>query len=447
MKSLRARLHLGLTLSLAAIVAAAWSIGQETLRGTAESFIQSRLRQDAEALVGALDFGPGGELKLRGGRVTPVYRQPYSGYYFAVETVGGARLGSRSLWDRELRMQPLAVGETVTWRTEGPVGQRLLVWSGGYRRDDIAFTLAVAEDITAVEQNLATYERWMLFSAAAGFALVILLQRLVVWRAFMRLRAVYGDIERLETGQTGYLSEEVPAEIRPLVGKINGLLTIYAKRLERSRQAVGNLAHAFKRPLGLMLRQLQDARVDPALRASLKKQIGHLDRLMKRELKRARLAGDGGPGLRFDATAELPALTRLLELMYEGKGLSIASRIEIQGDLAADREDMLELLGNLLDNACKWGRSRVRCTLAPHGEGVWFQVEDDGPGCSETEIASLGIRGVRLDERVNGHGLGLSIVREIAALYSGCVDLGRSDDLGGFCVTVRLPFKTVSGTG
>jgi signal transduction histidine kinase len=388
-------------------------------------------------------------LQLRSDGLGPIYRQPFSGHYYEVIGPDGSRWLSRSLWDQRLAAEPLPAGIVSDWETRGPVGQRLLVRSAGYRIDDATVTIAVAEDLNPLLAELQVFERLFAVLAIAGLVLMLLVQRLIVQRALRRLQPIYRDIEALERGTAERITEAVPLEILPLVRKFNALLAVYGQRLERSRNAAGNLAHALKTPLNLLLQQLErldDAR-EPAQRqadSELQRQrcieqFQRVQALVERELKRARIAGGVRPGSTFDAAADLPVLIELLERMHADKGLTIRCDIRVKAPLMVDREDMLELVGNLLDNACKWAESQVHCRLDRVAEGLLLSVDDDGPGCSDAELAAIGERGVRVDERMDGHGLGLSIVREILDLYHGRLTLGRSPSLGGFRASVELP--------
>ena len=155
------------------------------------------------------------------------------------------------------------------------------------------------------------------------------------------------------------------------------------------------------------------------------------------ELRRARVAGRG-PGVALDVAAEIHALVATIRKLYRERGLAIECRLDPAVRVRGDREDLLELCGNLFDNACKWAKSRVRITLRD-ADGPMLTVEDDGPGCSSADLDRLAQRGVRLDETVEGHGLGLAIARSIATAYGAVIRFGRSPDLGGFLVTVRMP--------
>jgi signal transduction histidine kinase len=441
LRSLQSRLDFGLGVSLLVLIVCVWLVGYETLQRVGQSFILAGLQHDAEALVAALKEDPDGRpLHLGQRRLTPVYRQPYSGHYYVLALDGGETHYSRSLWDRTLEMPSLAPGESTHWRTLGPAEQELLVWGGGFRKQGQAFTLAVAEDISLFADDLSRFQ-WILSALAGGGVLLLfLVQRGLINQAFRKLEPVYRDIERLERGDAVSLSEDLPIEVLPLVRKLNHLLEQYRQRLERSRNATGNLAHALKTPLNLLVQQLNQAEppLEPAHLKRLNDQVDRIHQLMERELKRARFAGSVGPGRQFHPAEELPTLARLMESMHPDKQLRVACRIDADGPVPADREDMLELVGNLLDNACKWAASRVRCQIQRDADQWWLRVEDDGPGCDEQALQRIAERGTRLDESVDGHGIGLSVVQEILRLYNGRIEYGRSATLGGFSARVTM---------
>jgi len=443
--SLENRLHLGLGLSLALLIGAAWWLGHAALHRTTDAYVLSRLEHDAQALLGRLEQLS--DLERAAHHLLPVYRQPFSGHYFKVLSDDDV-VRSRSLWDQDLDVATVPVGEVRTWHADGPADQPLLVRAAGYRAAEGAVTIAVAEDLSALLGTLRGYERLFAVLAVVGLLAMLVLQRLILRRSFRRLVPVYDDIDALERGATSRLTEQVPAEILPLVRKLNGLLAVYEQRLTRSRNAAGNLAHALKGPLSLMRQRLQaltDAGAEPEPADSPRRvcaaEVERITALVERELKRARIAGRARAGSVFDPERELPDLKRLLLAMYRHKTLAIDCRNQLAGPVALDREDLLEILGTLLDNACKWAEGQVRCTLAPADAGTRLRllVEDDGPGCDDAELARIARRGERLDEQVDGHGLGLAIAREIAESYGGTLGLGRSAELGGFLARVDLP--------
>ena len=438
-KSLASRLHLALGISLTLLIALAWWLGHSALHRSAEAYVLHRLQHDAEALLGVIAVDPA---SLSSGAM-PIYSQPYSGHYFMLRWDDGGVMRSRSLWSHDLPLPALAPGQVKEQEVDGPDDQRLLVRAAGYHLRGRALVLAVAEDLLPMEAFLRGFERWFAVLAVAGLLATIIIARWIVRRAFRALDPVYRDIDALEHGTTDRLSDDVPTEIRPLVDKLNGLLAVYDKRLQRSRNAAGNLAHALKGPLMLMLQQLEQKAGPLAAdsRAICRQQVERVRALVERELKRARIAGGGTAGSLFEPAEELPILRDLLLQMYGEKQLEIKCRLDRVGALAADREDMLELFGTLLDNACKWAAGRVCCAIEQTDAGIRARIDDDGPGCSNDELARLGERGTRLDEGVAGHGLGLSIAQEIVEQYGGTLKFGGSDHLGGFAATVVLPLQ------
>jgi signal transduction histidine kinase len=327
---------------------------------------------------------------------------------------------------------------------DGPNGQHLLVLAKGYKKSGLAFTLALAEDVTPIASVLRHYEWLFTFIAVGGVLLLVFVQRWVVHRGFRQLQPVYDDMKKLERGKVVALTEAVPQELTALVKKFNELLRLMDQRLDRSRNALGNLAHALKTPLALLTQQLESPELDNApagIREEMETQVERIRALMDRELKRARLAGSGGTGHYFEPEQEFPFLIELLERMYANpkRTLQVQSSLTPGMVIEADREDMLELLGNLLENAFKWAEHRIKVSSLLHEDSMELVVEDDGAGCSQEQIEELTRRGVRLDEQKEGHGLGLTIAKDIASLYSAQLKLGRSEKLGGFRASISFP--------
>lgn len=441
MNSLKSQLHLGLAITLGMLMLTTWFMGHHALHHMMERFIESRLEHDTEAMLMALHTNRQGELRIRSQRLTPVYRQPLSGHYYVLITHNGERLISRSLWDQDLDIPVLGPGETRRWHMDGPNDQHLLVYARGYQKANLSFTLAMAEDVTPIRQVLMGYEWLFALISTSGVLLLIIVQRWVVNRGFRQLQPVYDDMQRLERGEVVALTESVPLELAPLVKKFNELLRLMDQRLSRSRNALGNLAHALKTPLALLTQQLESKELEKVapIRNDMEIQVERIRNLMERELKRARLAGSSGTGQHFIPEQEIPFLLDVLERMYSDRRIRVQTRLKADLALEADREDMLELLGNLLDNAFKWADSKIMISSLQLDDGIELAVEDDGPGCSDHKITELTRRGVRLDEQKEGHGLGLTIAKDIASLYDAHLQLGRSEELGGFRASICFP--------
>ena len=435
MTSIQRRLGLGLvaTLLLVGVVllqGSLWLFDSGLRRYHAND-----LQDEAESLLAALVRDARG-VELDEQRVNPAYHRAFSGRYFRID-LGTRVWRSRSLWDSELHAPPdkgLAA-ELV----HGVAGQRLLVYRGDYRRFGEPLSISVAQDYTPVLHSLARI-RWLgLGLGAGGLMLVLLLQALTVRRALAPLEKVRRQIAELQAGRLGELDSRVPGELEPLVGQINRLLRHTEDSLKRSRHALGNLGHALKTPLAVLvaLAEREELRACPELRATLREQLAQIEQRLARELGRARLAGEALPGAHFDCGAELPALCATLAQIHPHVDIDWQAPAGLR--LPWDREDLLELLGNLLDNACKWADSAVRVSAGEDAAGYWLAVEDDGPGIVPAQRAAVVARGNRLDEQVAGHGLGLAIVRDIAQACGGELSLEDSAAFGGLCARVRLP--------
>ena len=437
MKYLRTRLTLGLAFSLVLLLLQQWAIAGFVIEHLIENQLVSRLSQDGENLLAGMRFNADNHLEIDPRRVNTVYQRPLSGHYYVIDA-NGQRLVSRSLWDSGLVTPHVAVGEETRWYTRGPADQRLLVVAHGYRKLNADITIVVAEDLTALNAGLTRFQLIYGAVSLAILAVLLLTQYLIVTRGMQPLKKIRADMARLERGEIDRIETMGPAEIAPVVGELNRLLAAMRKRTRRSRDALGNLAHALKTRL-TVLGQATTQTTDPQLRADMQASIEAMRRIVERELKRARLMGDMLPGRRVDIAEEINLLAQTLRLMHAAKHPDIRWQVSPKAQFAGDQEDLLELLGNLLDNACKWCRSRVRLDVqAVADKGIVFTVEDDGPGCPLAALDELTRRGFRADESKPGTGLGLAIVRDIVESYDGRLSFDHSDELGGLRVQVWL---------
>jgi signal transduction histidine kinase len=440
MSSLTGRLSWGLVASLVAVFGLQWAILVPAVGKIAEDQMVTRLEHDAEDVLTAITFLPDGNLLVMGGPIDPIYERPLSGHYFVIWT-GKQRLRSRSLWDEDLTLTRAAADGRL--HIKGPEGESLLVYARTYLLEQHPVTLAMAEDLSHVRADVSSFQ--IAYGGVCLLALAVLIagQRRVVTVTLRPLMDVRRDVAALERGEIDRVRETVPDEVRPLVREVNTLLAAMGRRVERSRAALGNLAHALKTPLTLLTQTAARSELSgcPELQETLGAETRKIGTLIERELKRARLAGAARPGRRVPVAEALGPLVVALHRLHGEKRLDIAVRADPEVRFPGDPEDMMELFGNLMDNACKWASHRVRVTATENG-GLTVEVEDDGPGASEADLERLAQRGVRLDEAAPGHGLGLSIVRDVAASYGGEVRFGRSDDLGGFLARVRIPPAT-----
>ncbi|QXH53353.1 sensor histidine kinase [Pseudomonas fakonensis] len=437
MKSIQARLSLGL---VAVLVVVGLGVAQLTLwlfEAGLQRYLETGLRKESENLLVALVRGPNG-LQLDERRISSAYQRPFSGYYFRIDFDQGT-WRSRSLWD--LDMPKPAKPGLDDGHELGPEGQQLLAYRGDYRRLGQDISISVAQDYSPVREGFRRMQQIGLGIGLVALVLVLVLQRITVTRSLRPLERARRQIAQLQQGQRSQLDAEVPSELQPLVDQINHLLAHTEDSLRRSRNALGNLGHALKTPLAVLLSLAASERLQdlPEVQAQLREQLEQIQQRLARELNRARLAGDALPGAQFDCDAELPGLLSTLGMIH-GEGLLLVRDVPPGLLLPWDREDLLELLGNLLDNACKWADSEVHLGIAPSTEGYQLWVDDDGPGIPESQRLQVLERGSRLDEQVDGHGLGLGIVRDIVEAWGGRMALLDST-LGGLRVSIELPRK------
>lgn len=437
MRSLERRLVVGLAAVLLLVFAFLFWGSVTAVRSLAEAHVLTRLEHDAEALVAAFGPNPRGQVRLREGRITPIYQQPLSGHYYVLAFDGQTLVRSRSLWDETLPVTPQAPGDVAVRHMPGPGDQRLLVRTAGYEKAGQRFTLLVAEDLTPMTRQIERFQWRGLQLFGLALVAIILVQRFILRRGFSALDRLRAEIRQVSRGDRQRLAELGPSEVRPLTAELNRLLGQLQQRLERSRRALGNLAHALKAPLSLLTRDIEALPLDDAERRRLAGRLQQIGALVERELKRARIAGEG-VGHHFVPSRHVPELIEALDQLYRGRAIEITADALPQDPLPLDYEDMIELLGNLLDNACKWARGRVRLTIHVERDAT-FVVADDGPGIADEAREALLMRGTRLDEQAPGHGLGLAIVRDLVNDYGGRLDLGRPAALGGLEVRIQLP--------
>jgi signal transduction histidine kinase len=403
-------------------------------------YLEASLRSQTETLLLALNKGQT-RLELNEERILPAYQRAFSGYYFQI-TLPDRQLRSRSLWDAQL---PVLTAPGMTLAS-GPDGQQVMVLRADYRRLGVTTVITVAQDYTPIRDSFARLRHWGLAFGALLLAAVLGLQRLIVKRALQPLDVARAQLAQLQQGQRSQLQVVVPSELEPLVTQINHLQAHTEDSLKKARAALGNLGHALKTPLAVLLAQVNSARLDnaPAARTALLAQLHQMQARLEKELARARVAGDTLPGTPFDCASELPALFSIVRTVH-GNHLELQWQAPEGLVLPWDREDMLELLGNVLDNACKWADSHVLLTLTGLDDGFELHVDDDGPGIPEHRREQVLSRGQRLDEQTPGHGLGLGIVSDIVEACHGRLALSQSA-LGGLRVAIWLPPRHLPST-
>ncbi|MBA54170.1 MAG: histidine kinase [Pseudomonadales bacterium] len=413
MHSLRSQIKRYSLITFALAIGGVLLISDQVLQRITQHYITTRLQHDADSLVAALSL-QNTQWVLAGRPMATVYDRVFSGHYYVVFD-SNTQVRSRSLWDYAPHLESVAPGKTASYQTDGPNQQRWLVFTQGISKAEKSVTIWVAEDITPILQTQQQY-RWMVLGLLALALLVLLwLQQRLLGKAFARLDPIRTHLHNMRLGEEDKELQDMPSEIQPLVDEIGRLLEQLGQRVSRSRNALGNLAHEMKRTLQRL--QLTIEQVPEQQRAEAQSALNELQRLVERELKRARIAGSSSPGRHTVLSKELPPLKEIMEKLYPHCHIQLHYADGLI--LPQDRDDMLELLGNLLDNACRYGASNIQVFIKEEHDRYQLRVMDDGPGIPGDKLEQLKDRGQRLDEHIEGSGLGLSICEDIVRLYSG----------------------------
>ncbi len=411
-------------------------------RLAAQNSFDSALVTDMVGLIAAAEPDPGGGVMLQGRFLNHNFDRVYSGLYYQIKSGATGGQISRSLFDREIvPVNQTRQGEMTWGEADGPGGQHLRVVS---RRVDLTpgqgsgdYTFLVAGDLAAVERQTAEFNTTLIWSfVVLGLGLIgaILVQ---VKIGLLPLRRVSEALARIRDGKARRLDGHFPTEIAPLATELNSLIQHSEEVVGRARTHVSNLAHFLKTPLSVLAAEA-DAQPGP-LADSVQRQVFSMRRQVDHYLSRARAAGSLDVlGNRTQVSAVMDDLARVIGRIHAARGIVIDAECSEEIFFRGERQDLEEILGNLIDNGCKWARSRVRVRCEMAGGRLVLTVEDDGPGLSAEQRAQVGERGERLDESVPGSGLGLAIVRDISKLYGGFFLLDASP-LGGVMARLELP--------
>jgi signal transduction histidine kinase len=433
--SIRAQLSRSLFLALCFTMGALLLIVHLGVGQLTHAYIQSRLQHDAESIIAALEKNPQDKRwKLNYDRLGRAYERAFSGHYFVIKGEN-LEIRSRSLWDYPLEVVSLKKGASNSELMPGANEEHWLVWSQGFTKKSNTFTIRVAEDIAPIKALTWRYSLWALGVVLCGAILLLLLQQWIIKKNFRYLDSVRTKIQSLRYSEEKADLSKMPEELVPLAEDIEQLLVQLQKRVSRSRNSLGNLAHEIKRPLQ-RLQQLLDEASNPHSE-EINRLLGDIQWLIQRELKRARIVGVSSPGRQTHLAEDVPPLVSVLTKLFP--------RVDIKSDFSAelilpqDRDDMLELLGNLLDNACKFAERNVNLQIRVKDKDIVISVADDGAGLPPDSIARLMQRGERLDESKQGAGLGLSICQDIVENYEGSLTVANGNERG-LQVTIVFPF-------
>lgn len=439
--SLQRRLLLAAVLWIACALAAAAVVQTLLFRRHVEAELAERMQAHLQELVAALQSRPDGSLALRRPLTEPGFQQPLSGLYWLVRRDGELLFASRSLWDHVLDLPATAPGDGVQrLQAPGPRGQSLVLWARGVTlaADAAPLQVLVGADASRLDVLTRAYARTLAASLAVVALTLLAAAALQVRMGLAPLRRLHAALLEFRAGRSPRLGGDYPRELQPLVDDLHGLLDENAEVVERSRTQTGNLAHALKTPLAVIANATE--RLPGPDGALVHEQALRMAEQIELQLLRARAAAHAsrkGPGCAARPVAE--SLRRALDRLHAHRGVALAVEADGEPRFAGDARDLQDMLGNLLDNAMQWARTRVLLRLAAADGRLGLEVHDDGPGIAPAERARVLERGARLDEDRPGSGLGLTIVDELARLYGGRLALDASASLGGLAARLDLP--------
>lgn len=459
--SLRGRLLAGtITWILVSVLFAGWALS-DLFRQHIVRQLESELAVHMNQLVGALSVDEQGTPGLAFELSDPRLQQPYSGLYWQIDVISpGAEsreavFHSRSLWDQTLHSPPgSAVSSQAGLITlPGPGDRPMLALQRAVTPPEgkASYRLIVAADSRSMDEPLGKFRALLagfLGLLALGLTAAAVMQVVVGLRPLVRLRERLADVR---TGRTARIEGDFPSEIQPMVDEFNAVLHSNNEIVERARTQAGNLAHALKTPLSVLANGA--ASEDSPFGRLVSEQVELAGRQVEHHLARARAAAAvRTPGRRTEVAPVIHGLVRVLARLYADKGVQLQAQAIPEGlFFKGEQQDLQEMMGNLMENACKWADRNVQITVSttpatnsgdPVSSGrpamIVLHVDDDGPGLSQDQRVAVFQRGVRMDERKPGSGLGLAIVRDLATAYGGWVQ-ARNSALGGLGIDLCLP--------
>jgi signal transduction histidine kinase len=381
----------------------------------------------------------------------PLFELPLSGWYWQVTRLDGNQevRASRSLADRRLKPLPKQEGadsdaETREGYLQGPEDQKLrLIERMVDLGKDGRFLIAIAGDAAEIDAETEAFYQALAITFGALSIVLILTTVFQVRFGLAPLKRISESLTAIRSGAAERLEGNFPEEIAPLARETNALIDANKQIVERARTHVGNLAHALKTPLSVMVNEAA-SRGDDAFAAKVREQTNIMRDQVARHLERARLAARLTTIATItDVPPVVAALARTMEKIHRDRNIAVAVDAPPYARFLGERQDLEEMVGNLLDNACKWAQSRVAVEVVreksgANGQAVRITVDDDGRGLSPDEREQVAHRGKRLDETKPGSGLGLSIVVELANLYGGKLTLDTAP-IGGLRAELVLP--------
>lgn len=444
-KSLSFRLLVSAGLVLAAFFALASVVLEQGFRESAEQALKEKLQVHVYSLLSAAELKNSGDLSMPANLPEPQFATPGSGLY------GFIHLAKKNLVWRS----PSAIGLNVTPPPELIAGtmQFLLTEQGRYALHyaviwknvagvEREYIFTVTEDAQFVSSQVSrfreTLRAWLL---SLGVVLIFIQLVLLRW-SLKPLRIIVKDLAAIEKGRKTHLDGDYATELEGLAGNLNAFINSERAHLERYRNALADLAHSLKTPLSILRGCTESFSVN---KETVKEQIFRMDEIVEYQLQRAAAKGEHKTPGTVDLSAVIKKISASLNKVYIDKNIAFDMTVPEQSLIYYEEGDLYEIAGNLMDNACKWCRNTVKVSISlsqrkgRRNYAILLEIEDDGPGIPAGKLAEILKRGVRADENIHGHGIGMAVVYELVGLLGGLLEGKKSEALGGMKWSVYLP--------
>jgi two-component system sensor histidine kinase PhoQ len=444
--SIHQRLLLAASLVLTAFLGLTGLALDKAFRSSAEEALQARLYSSVYALLAAAEEGEEGVLKMPPVLTDPRFNRPGSGLYAHVEgTQTGYRWQSGSSVGEELDLvRTMAAGESSIERESLQSGESVMslnygvVWED-FNGRELGYTLMVAEDLSPHLEQISAFRNTLMLWLGGAAVLLLLAQGLVLRWGLAPLRQVSEALKEIESGSAEQLQGRFPRELSLLTSNINSLIRHAQARQQRYRDSLGDLAHSLKTPLAI-LQGLADRRdaIGQDEQRSLGEQVQRMNQIVGHQLQRAAASGRSSLTRNLSFRQVVNRLVGSLSKVYADKHIQWQIEIPDNAGFRGDEGDLMELLGNLMENACKYCRGRVSIKVETDGE-LALRVADDGRGIPSDQASRVLQRGHRADQQQPGQGIGLAVAMDILKAYGGRVEIGRSGHLGGAEIRLYFP--------
>ncbi|MGZ5059773.1 MAG: ATP-binding protein, partial [Methylobacter sp.] len=438
------RLLLSAGLVLAAFFALASVVLEQGFRESAEQALKEKLQVHVYSLLSAAELKNSGDLNMPPSLPEPRFATPGSGLYGFIHSTK-----KNPIW-----RSPSAIGLNVTPPPELKAGNSAflmaehgryalhyaVIWKNvvGVEREYIFTVTEDAQFVTSqVEQFRKTLRVWLL---ALGVVLILIQMILLRW-GIKPLRIIVKDLESIEKGRKTHLDGDYATELEGLAGNLNAFINSERAHLERYRNALADLAHSLKTPLSILRGCADSFSVN---KETVKEQILRMDEIVEYQLQRAAAKGEHKTAGGVNLSAIIEKISASLGKVYIDKNITFDMAVSEQSLVYCDEGDLYEIAGNLMDNACKWCRNTVKVNVSLNPRkgrrnfAVLLEIEDDGPGIPAEKLADILKRGVRADENIHGHGIGMAVVYELIGLLGGLLEGKKSEALGGMKWSVYL---------